>query len=194
MSPVWKGIVGQGYSPAGFIQYVNMLRFGVWRPSLIVLHNTGVPTLEEWKRTPGSAHMKALERYYRDEQGWSAGPHLFVDDTVIYVFTPLTVPGVHSPSWNGISWGVELVGDYNREPMNHNVFQNGASALATLFDAVGLDPDGLKIHREDPKTTHTGCPGKNLIKADMIALVKEKLAIRHAGEHKPDRACPPIPS
>ena len=45
--------------------------------------------------------MRNLEAYYRDEQDWSAGPHLFVADDLIWVFTPLRTSWVHSPSWDG---------------------------------------------------------------------------------------------
>lgn len=59
--------------------------------------------------------MQNLQSYYRDTMKWSGGPHLFVADDLVWAFTPLTVPGVHSPSWNNVSWGVELVGDYSTE-------------------------------------------------------------------------------
>lgn len=188
MSAPWKGIIGQYFSPAGFIEYVGNLAFATWRPSFVVVHNTAIPTLADWHKVPGHVRMKGLERYYRDEQHWSGGPHLFVADDVIWVFTPLTVPGVHAPSWNPISWGVEMVGDYDHEPLSASVFANTASALATLHDAIGLDPQTIRFHKEDPKTTHRGCPGRAVVKADLLALVREKLEARHGGEHLPARA------
>jgi hypothetical protein len=187
MTPQWKGIIGQYFTPAGFIDYVANLRFAAWRPSFVVVHNTAIPTLADWHKVPGHVRMNGLAAYYRDEMKWSGGPHLFVADDVIWVFTPLTVPGVHSPSWNAVSWGVEMVGDYDREPLSASVFANTASALATLHDAIGLDPKTIRFHKEDPKTTHRGCPGHAVVKADLIALVREKLETRHAGEHLPAR-------
>lgn len=188
MTVKWKGVIGEYFTPVKFIDYVQGLTFPQWRPKFCVLHNTGIPTLADWHKVPGTQRMKGLERYYRDEQKWSGGPHLFVADDVIWVFTPLTVPGVHAPSWNAISWGVEMVGDYDREPLNDSVFHNAASALATLHDVIGLDPATLRLHKEDPLTTHRGCPGKAIVKADMIALIQSKLAARHGGEHLPARA------
>jgi len=44
-----------------------------------------------------SLQMENFVKYYRDKHKWSAGPHLFIDDKMIWVFTPLTVSGVHSP-------------------------------------------------------------------------------------------------
>jgi hypothetical protein len=186
----WKGWRGIGFTPADFITYVGSLRWVSWRPSLVVVHNTENPTLERWHEIGGTQYMKNLEKYYRDTMGWSAGPHLFIDDAVIWVGTPLTVSGVHSPSWNGVSFGVETVGDYAREPLLPAVAQNLASALATLHDALGLLPEtAIRFHKEDPATTHRGCPGKNLVKPDLIAAVRAKLDVRHghAGEHLPDR-------
>ena len=116
--------------------------------------------------------MRGLEGYYRDVQKWSGGPHLFVADDLIWAFTPLTVPGVHAPSWNAQSWGVEMVGDYDHEDLSQEVLGNTVAALVTLHAAIGVSADKLHLHREDPLTTHKNCPGKNVVKADVIAAVK----------------------
>jgi hypothetical protein len=183
----WKGIVGTGFDADSFDAYVRQQTFGVWRPQFVVVHNTQEPTLAQWKRKTGAAWMSALTHYYRDENGWSGGPHLFVDDARIWVFTPLTSPGVHSPSWNRVALGVELVGDYDRERMPPSLLQNAVAALATLHGVLGLDPSTLKLHKDDPKTTHTFCPGKRVEKAGLIAAVQEALTERHSGEHLPGR-------
>src|SRR6266851_1193049 len=114
----WKGIVGHGFTPEEFDHYVASLIFGAWRPQFVVLHNTASPRLSQWHSVPGVQRMRGLETYYRDTQGWSAGPHLFVADDLIWVFTPLTTSGVHAPSWNHVSWGVEMVGDDTVEPFD----------------------------------------------------------------------------
>lgn len=178
----WKGIVGQGYTSDGFSDYVKGLTFGLWRPSFVVLHNTAVPTFAQWHDVPGTQRMANLQSYYRDTQKWSAGPHLFVADDLIWVFTPLTTQGVHSPSWNNVSWGVELVGDYSTEPLNPNLLANAVSALATLHRALGLDPNKMRLHREDPLTTHL-CPGNEISKASFITQVTAKLTMDFPGEH-----------
>src|SRR5438477_12996187 len=89
----WKGIIGRGFRPQEFKDYVGTLSFGDWRPQFIVLHNTSAPKLSQWHSHPGEERMRNLEAYYRDEQGWSAGPHLFVADDLIWAFTPLTTSG-----------------------------------------------------------------------------------------------------
>ena len=80
-----------------------------------------------------------------------------------------------------------MVGDYEVELFSSAVKSNAVSALATLHGAVGLDPATLKLHKEDPRTTHN-CPGKNVVKADMIAQLTEALATLHPGDHEPGGA------
>ena len=89
---IWKGIVGRNFTPDAFREYVAGLTWGEWQPEFIVLHHTAVPSLAQRPNGFNNASMSGLERYYRDEMGWSAGPHLFVDDQPagIWVFTPLT--------------------------------------------------------------------------------------------------------
>jgi hypothetical protein len=180
----WKGIVGKGFAPDDFANYVHGLRWASWRPHFVVLHNTGAPSLAQWLSGPPPAQrIASLEHYYRDQLGWSAGPHLFVAPDLIWVFTPLTVPGVHSPSWNLLSWGVEMVGDYSAEAFDEGkglqVQHNAIAALAALHEALGIDPASLRLHREDPRTTHKDCPGDHVDKAAVIAAVQAALA----GEH-----------
>jgi hypothetical protein len=184
MAGQWKGIVGKGFTPQEFEAYVAGLSFSAWRPQFVVLHNTAAPTLAQWHSISGEQRMRNLSDFYQNVQKWSAGPHLFVADDLIWVFTPLTMPGVHSPSWNSIAWGVEMVGDYNAEPFVDVMRDNVVSALTTLHGALGLDPARLKLHKEDPKTTHD-CPGRNVSKADIIARVQDELAGREQGEHSP---------
>ena len=174
--PAWKGIVGQCFSPETFKAYVAGLSWDDWKPSFIVLHNTGEPTLAQRPNGLTMAHILGLEAYYRDDQGWSAGPHLFIDDQHgIWVFTPLTTPGVHSPSWNSVSLGVEMLGNYDSEDFNSDrglvVQQNAVAAIAILSAALGIDPGTMRLHREDPETTHH-CPGDNVDQAAFIQAVR----------------------
>ncbi len=185
--PAWKGIVGLGIAADQLETYVGTVAFGAWRPQFVVLHNTQVPRLSEWHSVPGQRRMAALQAYYRDELHWSGGPHLFVADDLIWLFTPLTTPGVHSPSWNAISWGVEVVGDYDNEPLSDAVRANVVSALATLHGLAGLDPATLRLHKQDPLTTHSFCPGANLAsqRDSIVADVVAEIQHRHSGEHTP---------
>jgi hypothetical protein len=181
----WKGIVGRGFTPESFETYCETLTWSAWRPKFIVLHNTGAPSLAQRPQGFTRTHIANLEAYYRDDRKWSAGPHLFVDDKQIWVFTPLTVSGVHSPSWNSIALGLEMLGDYDKDAFDKGrgaaVRDNAVAAMATLSAVLGLDPASMKLHREDPATTHA-CPGKNVRKWDVIQRVQDKI-LEEAGEH-----------
>lgn len=193
----WKGIVGRSFTPDGFASYVASLKFGAWRPRFVVVHNTSAPDTRTWQgwqaRKPPISDEKWMQNlvgYYRDEQHWSAGPHLFVTPGAINVFSPLTGPGTHSPSWNAISWGVETVGEFERDKFEGPIRTNLIAALAVLHAAVGLQPRpyelgvrGLHFHKEDKATTHKSCPGRNIVKADLVVSVEAKIIDMHGGEH-----------
>lgn len=174
----WKGIVGKSFTPETFKAYVDTLNFDDWKPDFIVLHNTGEPCLKNRPNGLTYQHILGLEDFYKNEQGWSAGPHLFIDDHQIWAFTPLTTTGVHSPSWNSESWGIEMLGDYDTEEFDSGrgalVGANASSAIAILSKAAGIDPSTMRLHREDPKTTHH-CPGDNVDKDAFIQAVKVKV-------------------
>jgi hypothetical protein len=182
----WKGIVGNSYSADDFDTYCHALNWTAWRPQFIVLHNTAAPTLAQRPNGFTKQHILNLEAFYRDQQKWSAGPHLFIDDKQIWVFTPLTFSGVHSPSWNKVALGIEMLGDYDRDEFDSGrglkVQKNAVAAIATLSAVLGLDPDSMRLHKEDPRTTHA-CPGRNVSKARFIEGVKDLMAERHGGEH-----------
>jgi len=59
-------------------------------------------------------------------------------------------------------------------PLSPAVQQNAVSALAKLHTLLGLDPSRLRLHKEDPKTTHD-CPGSKIVKADFQELILEQI-------------------
>jgi hypothetical protein len=200
----WRGIVGKSFSPDGFEKYVATLKFNLWRPRFIVVHNTSAPDLKTWRgwqaRKPSITDEKWAQNlvgFYRDQQGWSAGPHLFITPAGILAFSPLTGPGTHSPSWNSVSWGIETVGEFETEAFDGLVRDNLIAALAILHIAAGLQPEpydlgvrGLHFHKEDHATTHKTCPGRHLVKADLVRAVQAKIVAMTAGDHQPETVTP----
>lgn len=188
----WKEIVGRSFTPKKFHDYCHTLKWTGWHPSFIALHNTGSPSLAMRPDGLTATHINNLVSHYRDKRGWSAGPHLFVDDKQIWVFTPLTTQGVHSPSWNNIALGLEMLGDFQTELFNSGrgakVRDNAVAAMASLSEVLGLDPHTMRLHKEDPATTHA-CPGANVKKLDVIQRVVDKLAATEA-EHSLEDAHP----
>lgn len=182
-SSSWRGTLGQSYTPQTFKDYVAGITFqGGFRPQFIVLHNTGAPTLVQWKSSPVIGRLKNLTNYYNNQLGWMGGPHLFVDDKNIWTFTPLYSRGTHSPSWNGISWGLEMSGNFDTEEFDPAVRDNAVAAIAILSMARGLNPDSMKLHREDRLTTHA-CPGRHVDKADVIKRVHLYITNSNPGDH-----------
>lgn len=191
----WPAIK-RDFTQDGFREYVANLKWGAWRPLLIVWHNTAAPSLAQWEasaavdakagRTPGSTRINSLENYFWKQKSWSGAPHLFIAPDRIWVFNSLTSPGVHSPSWNNRSIGIEMIADFDREDddsgsglkvRNHTIF-----ATAVLCETFGLDPaHAIKLHREDPRTTHA-CPGEDFAR-DKMEAIASVVALLSGGEH-----------
>lgn len=186
----WKGIdalsaSGRGRTIAEEQVFIDKLPSTSWASGM-VLHNTAAPNLKQWTPTNRAQRILNLERYFRDDRGWSSAPHAFVDDEFIWNFTPFIERGTHSPSWNGTKLGIEMVGDFDVESDETGrgalVIKNTVALFAMLHTKYGWDPDGIRLHKEDPRTTHD-CPGKNVNKQDFINMVREYMG--EGGEHVP---------
>lgn len=182
--------MGQHYSAEEFQAYVEGLGEPPAWVQFMVIHNTGAPTLKQWQDSPANmpAGIARTQQRLRNvthgyqKQGWRAGPHLFIDQDFIWTFSPLWQPGTHSPSFNRIAWGVEVVGDFDREEWTPKHRQLVVDAFAILHEWRGLDPGTIKLHKEDTRTTHD-CPGKNIAahKGDFIEAVRR--ALLSDGDH-----------
>jgi N-acetylmuramoyl-L-alanine amidase len=172
-----------GFTPAEFQTYVEKLRWHCWRPQFIALHNTAEPNLAQWVhsglgKVAGLQRVKNLNHYYQSAEGWHSGPHLFIAPDLIWVACDLTANGVHATCYNAVSIGVEMVGDYASEAFDSGdgakVRDNAVAAVAVLHKALRLTPETMHFHKECLRDHHD-CPGKNVVKADVIARVKEAM-------------------
>ena len=186
----WKGIdalsaSGKARTIAEMQEFVDKLPPTTWASGM-VLHNTAAPNLGQWTAANRAQRILNLERYFRDDRGWTSGPHAFVDYFTdgIWVFTPFTEKGTHSPSWNGTRLGIEMIGDFARDDDDAGpgllVKKNTVALFAMMHTRYGWNPETIKLHKEDPRTTHD-CPGKDVDKGEFIELVQEYMG--HAGEH-----------
>lgn len=166
-------LLGIGFTVDGFRKYLDTLKLGSWQPSFIVLHHTAEPNLQQYPDGFTEPSIVNLIKFFTDEQHWNGAMHLIVDDHKIWVLNPLTKPGVHSPSWNKVSLGVSMLGDYDRESFDtgrgKTVRDNTVAALALLEKKFGIPADSVKLHSQDPRSMHKSCPGKNVDKASIIA-------------------------
>lgn len=176
-------IISKSFLISEFETYVKNLKFNGWTPNFVVVHNTSSPTqvlYKSWHDRP-NWNMEQwglnLANYYKG-LGWSGCPHLFVGYDKILVLNDLTIHGTHTPSWNAFTWGVETAAEFETEPFDNGVKTNLIAVLSILHARVGLNPAdfklgvrGLHLHKEDKNTTHKNCPGKNLIKTDLVNSV-----------------------
>lgn len=181
----WKGIVARSFPVGAFPGYVASLRWTGWRPAFLTVHNTAIPSLAQRPHGLTRANIAALENYYKNEKGWPAGPHLFIDDKQIWVFTALTTSGIHSPSWNGTAIGIEMLGDYARESFTAGrgllVRRHTVVAMAALNRALGFKAEDFRFHVEDRRSSHN-CPGINARnqRAELIAEIRREMEIQNA--------------
>jgi Bacterial SH3 domain/N-acetylmuramoyl-L-alanine amidase len=155
--------------------YIRSGDYSNWKPSGWVIHNTAAPTLEQWWHgdTPPAQRMENMKYYYEVENGWSAGPHCFIDGKSWWVMTDFWVSGVHSPSYNGTRLGFEMVGDYDTESdesgMGAKVMEMTVALSGEICKFFGWEPNNTtcKFHYEDPETDHA-CPGDNIHKPEFL--------------------------
>jgi hypothetical protein len=208
--------IGEGLTNSQFRDYVQSYDFGP-TPDYVVLHHTynpctrqapaNIPTQRIWD--DGEAGMSVdqikqkrkrsldnLRNYYRDNLGWSIGPHLFIDDRFIWLFTPMNMPGAHAVAnpktglvGNGYkaggklhySIGIEVVGDYTRVQWPDAVARLVGDAVVTLQRRLGTfelryqpGAGGISSHRDYNKPA---CPGNavtNQFYMDVIAAAASR--------------------
>lgn len=189
----WKGIdslsaSGRGRTIEEMQAFVDKLPDTSWASGM-VLHNTSAPNLAQWTLENRAQRVLNLESYFRDVRKWNSAPHAFVDYDFVWNFTPYTEKGTHSPSWNGSKLGIEMVGDFTLRGGDNasaglglKVVQNTAALFAMLHNRYGWNPETIKLHKEDPLTTHD-CPGAQIKKQEFIGMVQQYMG--EGGEHAP---------
>lgn len=198
--------LAKSYDKAGFSAYLHgevtdRLLKTLWRPRGVVLHNTdtiGGPNAESVKNfyvdsTHGNKPLAGAQRIKNmwvqyEQKGWAGGPHLVLTDREIFTANPLWLKGTHSPSWNSTFWGLEMVGNYDREPFPPGLRDLTVYTLAALYSLLGHEPSEttFHLHKEDLQSSHRHCPGVNAgPKARWIADVRATMAAMHPGGHEP---------
>lgn len=176
---MWANFTGKAFSREEFTARLAGMKWTDWHPVGITLHNTAGPTLAQWVES-GPAHdarIRNLQSYY-EGMGWHAGPHWFISRNWINEFSSPLYPGVHSRCWNATRFGIEMVGDYNAEAFNSGdgalVRDNAIFVVASLNLKFGWKAENIVFHKECLQDNHD-CPGKNVVKADVIRRVNEMM-------------------
>lgn len=189
---------GTGLSLSAFGDYIKRYNFGSKPPCFVVLHHTSIPDTQYAKLTHGSwdageeglsegniytkrqNHLATIRDYYRNSLGWDRGPHLFIDDKWIWLFTPMYYPGIHAAQGNGTinaySIGIEVVGHYERVRWPEPVAQNVGGAISMLqkhldtFEITHrVGPGGISSHRDYNKPQ---CPGAAITEDYYLSVIK----------------------
>jgi N-acetylmuramoyl-L-alanine amidase CwlA len=149
-----------------FKTYVRQYNFGPSPANKLVIHHTWRPTASTWR---GQRTIYGLKRYY-EGKGWSSGPHLFIAEDGIWLFSPMNRDGIHAGPLNRRSIGIEVVGDYNRELWSGNTKLHALGAIRILMDRLKLTEKDIYFHRDvSPKT----CPGKMISKGWLFREMKK---------------------
>ena len=168
-------IDGRVMAEGEFVTYIEGLAMPEPLPTRVFLHHTWKPTRESWN---GASTIYAMKRYYEQQrwrdlggklrEGWTAGPHLFVADDGIWLFSDIRYDGVGVLGHNTGTRHLEMVGNYDDELPSGATLQNTIAALGILHVKLGLDIANLNFHRDFSSKT---CPGRAVTKAWIIPQV-----------------------
>lgn len=173
-----------GYENVGLVWSPNTLREYLYTIGAapewcngITLHHTWEPSLAQRPSGFTAQHLGNLRDYFRIEKGWSAGPHLFVDDDQLWGMCDFRVRGVHAVGWNATKIGIEVLGDYSTDHGSSEdpktgrglaCWRTAAAGAKVLLDWIGKAPSRQTVtfHRDDGATSKD-CPG-NLVSIDWV--------------------------
>ena len=182
--------VGRIWTPESLRQYLATIKKPSWCEA-ITLHNTAEPSLAS---LPNGLQIRTIENirdFYINKKGWSAGPHLFIDEDQIFGMCDLRKKGVHAKSFNSYAIGIEVLGNYDSEDPKSgrglSCWQNAAAAVRVLLDWLGIEAneETILFHREDPKTDKT-CPGTKVKKDWVLSLIATPAVPRGTETGRPD--------
>lgn len=170
------------FTPEEFTAYVHGLGRMEWNPSAVTIHNTFAPNLAQvdgYLAAQKWTESQLIDNWWQSyiKMGWYSGPHLFIFRDKIWVATPLTLRGTHSPSFNKSHFGIEMIGDYSKEILPDSIRKLAVHGAAVLLNKIGVPAESKSVafHGEDPRTTHKGCPGKNVgSKEQWISAIAAK--------------------
>jgi len=150
-------IINKKLSLEEFKDYVRTFNFGRFVANKLVIHHTWRPTKDQWK---GESSIKGLKSYY-ERKRWNAGPHIFIAEDGIWLFTPMNVKGIHAGVGNWRSIGIEVVGDYDTKKWSEKTKEHALGAITVLMDKLDLNTEVVKFHRD---FSNKSCPGYAITK------------------------------
>lgn len=194
-------ILGKGLKAEEFVRLAKSYDFGKIKPDSLVIHHTWRPTKAEWK---GASTLEGVRLYY-EGLGWTAGPHLFVSENLIWLFTPMNQVGIHAGNGNAVwerlgkeyrgfkgpvgsrlksySIGIEVVGDYDAAPWTGKTKDNALTTIKVLMSVLGISTENVRLHRD---FSQKSCPGwaitKDWLGAELAKLDSDGGKTGYQGE------------
>jgi hypothetical protein len=150
-------IINKCLTLSEFRDYVKTYDFGTEPANKLVIHHTWRPTKKEWK---GEKSILAMKGHY-ERKGWKAGPHLFIANDGIWLFSPMRRDGVHASKLNRRSIGIEVVGNYNSEVWSGRTKVNALGVIKGILERLSLTENNIYFHSDVSTKT---CPGKAITK------------------------------
>lgn len=205
--------IGEGLTAADFASYLQRYNFGTIPPDYVVLHHTAVPSTRQARYPSGAlwddgedglsdaqikarrgARLAGLREFYRTDPKylWDRGPHLFIDDRWIWLFTPMREIGIHAAQGNSYregsrlhySIGIEVIGYYEHARWPEPVERLVASAVNALRDRldtfeIRYKPfaGAISSHRDYNKPQ---CPGAAITEDYYIGVIRNGQRIEGA--------------
>ncbi|MCG8353460.1 MAG: N-acetylmuramoyl-L-alanine amidase [Chloroflexales bacterium] len=191
--------IGKGFIADEFTTYVQSYNFGPKPPTFIVLHHTSLPDTKHARLRHASwdsgeeklsnaqiyakrqKQLNGIWNYYRRQLGWDRGPHLFIDERWIWLFTPMYYQGIHAAEGNGTTYnysiGIEVVGHYDRVTWPPQIEALVGHAVAVLKRQLGSFElkhqrfaGGVSSHRDYNKPS---CPGAAITEEYYLRVLRE---------------------
>lgn len=182
--------VGRVWTPQTLKDYLASLAWPSWCKA-VTLHHCAAPSLAQRPNGFTAQHMKNIEDFYR-RKPWASGPHLFADDDQLWGMSDLRKPGIHAVSFNSMSVGIEVLGDYDIEDPRSGrglaCWKTAAAGTKALLAWLGVSAsrETVLFHNDDPQTTKT-CPGKKVKKDWVLGLIEgARIEGARVREAKPD--------
>lgn len=170
--------IGRGLSLEQFQAYVASYDFGKVPPDSVCFHHTANPdatyapigndTKTKWDRgefgesdlavyNKRLRQLDALRNYYAS-LGWACGPHIFIDDRYIWLFSPMNQVGIHAKWGNSFkahgalhySVGIEVIGYYERVVWPPAVQRLVGGAVRALMTRLAMAPEYMYAGAQKP--------------------------------------------
>jgi hypothetical protein len=194
--------IGQGLSLEQFQAYVAGYDFGKVVPDYVVFHHTANPDATyapigsdprtKWDRgeqglgadavlVKRARQLDGLKNYYAS-LGWNCGPHLFIDDRYIWLFSPMNQVGIHAKWGNSFrahgslhySVGIEVIGYYERVTWPAPVARLVGGAVRALQTRLAISSDYMYSVNK---------PGMKIVKGEQICANPSRLRFGGLSSH-----------